>query len=191
VTPHPLNFGRDVTSFVIVYGSSVSLAENMWRTEVRKLHDQDSWQVRLGGNFPSDCVYIHILQDESLFHHNRFPIQSLLSSSFPSNITFSASQLKFINMQLITPLIAATLLASNVIAHPGHDIRAEMAERAAFMQTSKRDLSHCAAKMKARGMDKRTISRRAAVAEDARKNRSIAAGKSFLSRRKRQLTNLN
>lgn len=79
-------------------------------------------------------------------------------------------------MQLITPLIAAAILASNALAHPGHDIRAEMAERAAFMQTSKRDLSHCAAKMKARGMDKRSVARRAAVAKDARKKRTIAAG---------------
>jgi hypothetical protein len=51
-------------------------------------------------------------------------------------------------MQLITPLVAPAILASNSIAYPGHDIRAEMAERAAFIQTSKRDLSHCAAKMK-------------------------------------------
>jgi sulfur relay (sulfurtransferase) complex TusBCD TusD component (DsrE family) len=82
-------------------------------------------------------------------------------------------------MQLMTPLFAAALLASNVVAHPGHDIRAEMAERATFMQTSKRDLSHCAAKMKARGVDKRTVARRAAMAKDARKKRSIATGKSI------------
>lgn len=80
-------------------------------------------------------------------------------------------------MQLITPLIAAAVLVNNVIAHPGHDIRAEIAERAAFMQTSKHDLRHCAAKMKARGMDKRSISRRAALAKTARKKRSIATGK--------------
>ncbi|KAF8851789.1 aromatic compound dioxygenase [Acephala macrosclerotiorum] len=55
-----------------------------------------------------------------------------------------------------------------------------MAERAAFMQTSKRDLSHCAAKMKARGMDKRDIARRAAIAKDARKKRSIVADTPYL-----------
>jgi protocatechuate 3,4-dioxygenase beta subunit len=83
-------------------------------------------------------------------------------------------------MQLITSLLAASALASTALAHPGHDIRAEMAERAAFMQTSKRDLSHCAAKMKARGMDKRDIARRAAIAKDARKKRSIAADAPYL-----------
>jgi len=81
-------------------------------------------------------------------------------------------------MKLITSLIAAAFLANNVIAHPGHDIRAEMAERAAFMQTSKRDLSHCAAKLKARGMDSRSIARRASMAKAARKKRSIPASKS-------------
>jgi hypothetical protein len=53
-----------------------------------------------------------------------------------------------------------------------------MVERAAFMQTSKRDLSHCAAKMKARGMDTRSIARRASMAKTARKKRSIPASKS-------------
>jgi hypothetical protein len=78
-------------------------------------------------------------------------------------------------MQLITSLAAASILASNVLAHPGHDIRTEIAERAAFMQISKRDLSHCAAKMKARGMDRSSIARRAAIAKDARKKRNIAS----------------
>lgn len=81
-------------------------------------------------------------------------------------------------MQLITPIVAAAILACNVAAHPGHDLRAEIAERAAFMQTSKRDLTHCAAKMKARGMDKKTVARRAAIAKDARKKRNIADSKS-------------
>jgi hypothetical protein len=91
--------------------------------------------------------------------------------STPHSLQFSRLKVNF-NMQLITPLVAYS--GKNVIAHPSHDIRAETAERTAFMQTSKRDLSHCAAKMKARGMDKRSVARRAAVANDARKKRSIA-----------------
>ena len=83
-------------------------------------------------------------------------------------------------MQLITPLVAAAILASNAVAHPGHDHRAEMAERRAFLETSKRDLSHCAAKMKARGLDQQAVARRAAMAKDARKKRNIIEGvKSF------------
>lgn len=104
------------------------------------------------------------------FHYNPQPLFFLYSS--PTITIFI--------MQLITSLVAASALVSNVIAHPGQsmsEMRAEMAERAAFMATSKRDLSHCAAKMKARGMDKSSISRRSATVKDARKKRSIAPSK--------------
>ena len=80
-------------------------------------------------------------------------------------------------MQLLTPLVAAAFLASNVLAHPGHDARAEMAERAAFMQNNRRNLSQCASKMKARGMDKQMVDRRSAMATKARKQRNLPAGK--------------
>lgn len=83
-------------------------------------------------------------------------------------------------MQLITPFIAAAILASNVIAHPGQsslELRQEMAERAEFLKHSKKDLSHCAAKMKARGLEQRAVARRAAIAKTERKKRSIATSK--------------
>ncbi|KAL5315296.1 hypothetical protein ACEPPN_016163 [Leptodophora sp. 'Broadleaf-Isolate-01'] len=83
-------------------------------------------------------------------------------------------------MQLITPLIAATVLATNVYAHPGHDMQAEIAERAAFMATAPRDLSHCAEKLKMRGLDKKNVARRAAMAKDARKKRSISEDSPYL-----------
>lgn len=79
-------------------------------------------------------------------------------------------------MQLITPLIAASVIAVNVYAHPGHDMQEEIAERAAFMATARRDLSHCAEKLKMRGLDKKNVARRAAMAKDARKKRSISEG---------------
>jgi hypothetical protein len=97
----------------------------------------------------------------------------LLATKLSTYLTF---HIKFVNMYLVATLVAVAIRTSNPIAHPGHDIHAEMAQRAAFMQTSKRDLSHCAAKMKARGMDQRTVTRRAAMAKRARKKRSIATG---------------
>jgi hypothetical protein len=84
-------------------------------------------------------------------------------------------------MQFIASLIAAAALASNVVAHPGHDIQEEIAERAAYMQFAKKDLSHCSAKLKARGMDKSNVARRAALARNARKKRSIQEGQSSRS----------
>ncbi|RDL39686.1 uncharacterized protein BP5553_04026 [Venustampulla echinocandica] len=81
------------------------------------------------------------------------------------------------------PLLVTSLFAGNALAHPGHDVQAEIAERAAFMQTSKRDLSHCAAKMKARGIEKRSISRRAASAEMLRMKRNIASNAPYYKAR--------
>ncbi|KAI9051296.1 hypothetical protein LZ554_005397 [Drepanopeziza brunnea f. sp. 'monogermtubi'] len=91
-------------------------------------------------------------------------------------------------MQFIASLIAAAALTSNVVAHPGHDIQEEIAERAAFMQFAKKDLSHCAAKLKARGMDKSNVARRAALARNARKKRSIQEDAPYM--RARDLTSV-
>jgi hypothetical protein len=85
-------------------------------------------------------------------------------------------------MKLLTPVLASAILATSVAAHPGHDMHAEMAERAAFTKYSKRDLSHCAAKLKARGLEQRAIARRAATAMQARQMRNIPAGSSFTSK---------
>jgi len=101
---------------------------------------------------------------------------TLLPFLFPGHILSSNSLI----MQLITSLVAAAILASNVIAHPGQsafELRQEIAERAEFMKHSKKDLSHCAAKMKARGLEQRAIARRTAIAKDARRKRSITASK--------------
>lgn len=70
--------------------------------------------------------------------------------------------------------VASAFVASGVLAHPGHDTRHEIAERAAFMKNSKRDLSHCAEKMKARGVEARNIQRRAAIAKSTREKRGIS-----------------
>jgi hypothetical protein len=115
------------------------------------------------------------------------PSSSTLSShpfscltSFYFHNQHSHSHQQPFTMQLITSILATSaLLSSNVFAHPGQsalEMRAEMAERAAFMQHSKKDLSHCAAKMKARGLEARSLTRREAVAKNARKKRDIAPG---------------
>lgn len=87
---------------------------------------------------------------------------------------------------LLISILAASTLLGNIAAHPGQsavEMRAEMAERAAFMQYSKKDLSHCAAKMKARGLEARSLARREAVAKNARKKRDIAADAPYFKAR--------
>lgn len=57
--------------------------------------------------------------------------------------------------------VAAILGASVVAAHAGHDVAKEQAVRRAFLEHHKKDLSHCSAKIKERGLEARNIKRRA------------------------------
>jgi hypothetical protein len=61
------------------------------------------------------------------------------------------------------------VLSGLATAHPGHDLTQEIAERRDFLSSVKRaDLSHCADKLAARGVDKRNVARRQAYIEKAR-----------------------
>ena len=80
-----------------------------------------------------------------------------------------------------TLVVASAFVASGVLAHPGHDTRHEIEERAAFMKNSKRDLSHCAAKMKARGIEARAVQRRAAIAKSTREKRGLSTSEYRIS----------
>lgn len=80
-----------------------------------------------------------------------------------------------------TLVVASAFVASSVLAHPGHDTRHEIDERAAFMKNSKRDLSHCAAKMKARGLEARAIQRRAAIVKGTREKRGLSTSEYRIS----------
>ncbi|KAI0411656.1 Intradiol ring-cleavage dioxygenase [Xylaria grammica] len=66
------------------------------------------------------------------------------------------------------------LFSASAVAHPGHDLTQEIAERRDFLGSVKRtDLSHCASKLKARGVDKRNVARRNAAVEKARAKRGL------------------
>ncbi|KAH7116356.1 Intradiol ring-cleavage dioxygenase [Dactylonectria macrodidyma] len=66
------------------------------------------------------------------------------------------------------------LLGRVAIAHPGHNIAEEAAERRDFLQSVKRtSLTHCADQLKARGIEARNIARRSAQVEKARKKRGL------------------
>lgn len=68
-----------------------------------------------------------------------------------------------------TVVSGMALLTGAAIAHPGHDIAHETQERRDFLSSVKRtDLSHCAAKLQARGVDKRNVARRVAQLNKAR-----------------------
>ncbi|KFA70071.1 hypothetical protein S40285_03316 [Stachybotrys chlorohalonatus IBT 40285] len=64
------------------------------------------------------------------------------------------------------------ILAGLALAHPGHDVAQEAAERRAYINSVRQvSLAHCADKLKARGVEARNIARRAAIVEAARLKR--------------------
>ncbi|KAG4421828.1 hypothetical protein IFR04_005078 [Cadophora malorum] len=77
------------------------------------------------------------------------------------------------------PSIAVALISTLALvqAHPGHDIKQEIEERAKALGNNPRDISHCAAKLKARGHEARTISRRSALLKAEREKRGLATAR--------------
>ena len=72
----------------------------------------------------------------------------------------------------IKTLITAALL-HEAIAHPGHDLTQELAERNAFYKNSKRDLTHCNHLLRKRGTEDKQRKRRQAAIEKARAERGL------------------
>ncbi|OBT66049.1 hypothetical protein VE03_03267 [Pseudogymnoascus sp. 23342-1-I1] len=68
----------------------------------------------------------------------------------------------------------AAILATQVVAHPGHDISQEIAERNAFLKNSaRRDLSQCAGSLRKRGIEDASIKRREDAIAKARAERGL------------------
>lgn len=78
-----------------------------------------------------------------------------------------------ITMRFINTILPA-LLAGSAAAHPGHSVTEELQERRDyFAKAQVRDLSHCADKLQARGIEARNIARREQAAEAARAKRGL------------------
>ncbi|CAN8106025.1 unnamed protein product [Discula destructiva] len=76
-------------------------------------------------------------------------------------------------MRFTTALVSA-VLAGSAMAHPGHDHSAEVQQRRDFKAQSKvRDLSHCSAKLKSRGIEARNVARRQRALENAQASRGL------------------
>ncbi|KAB8069418.1 Intradiol ring-cleavage dioxygenase [Aspergillus leporis] len=90
-------------------------------------------------------------------------------------------------VQLASTLVAGLAgLASMVSAHPGHDIKAEVAERAAFLKNAPlraRSLDQCATKLRARGQEKRNIARREQAVKNLRRVKGLQSRAPFLKAR--------
>ena len=78
-------------------------------------------------------------------------------------------------MRLSSKLFGVVLLLADAIAaHPGHDIAHEAAERRQFLNSVQRSsISHCADKLKARGVQARNIARRSAQISQVRQQHGL------------------
>lgn len=64
-------------------------------------------------------------------------------------------------------------MAALVASHPGHDHSKELNARLEFLANNKNDLSHCAEKMRARGLDAANSRRRSELAGQLMKKRGL------------------
>jgi hypothetical protein len=70
-------------------------------------------------------------------------------------------------------LLVGAIVATLATAHPGDDVSKEIAERREFLLNNPNDLSHCAEKMRARGVHSRNIERRSKIAEGLLQERGL------------------
>ncbi|EFX04512.1 intradiol ring-cleavage dioxygenase [Grosmannia clavigera kw1407] len=71
-------------------------------------------------------------------------------------------------------IITGLALGGAAVAHPGHNVQQEAAERRDYLQSVKRtSLGHCAAKLKARNLQVENVRRRVARVEKMRQKRGI------------------
>jgi hypothetical protein len=76
-------------------------------------------------------------------------------------------------MKFLSVGVAVLLLPVFILAHPGHDIKQEASVRAKLLEDNKRDISHCATKLTARGFDQQTIERRVEILRTEREKRGL------------------
>jgi len=84
----------------------------------------------------------------------------------------------------LAAIAAFTLLGSITQAHPGDDHHDELARRAEWLsQVGRRDLSHCAEKLKARGIHAKSHRTRSQIAHELRVKRGLSITAPFLRAR--------
>ncbi|TVY37505.1 hypothetical protein LOCC1_G007281 [Lachnellula occidentalis] len=89
----------------------------------------------------------------------------------------------------VKALFTAALL-SETIAHPGHDLTAEIAQRNAALKNTKRDLTHCNDAVTKRDMQSKQQKRRQAAIETARAKRGLPQKRHLHTLKTRNLTSV-
>lgn len=73
-------------------------------------------------------------------------------------------------------VIASALAATMATAHHNHDIKREQAMRRSLLEHTKKDLSHCAAKIRRNGLEARNVKRRADQAAALMEKKGLMKG---------------
>lgn len=107
-----------------------------------------------------------------------FDIGNSPTTSISPSITYETHPLfnaiLYLTMRFSSIAISAALMCL-VQAHPGHDLSDEILERRNFVNSVRRnDLSHCADKLRARGVEDRGIARRSAAIKQARSFKGLS-----------------
>ena len=85
-------------------------------------------------------------------------------------------------MAPISSLLALGLLTIGSLAHPGHNVQEEAAERAEFASLKPRSVKSCASSLKRRGHLEKSLARRQTFAKHARAKRSLSNDKPLVRR---------
>ncbi|KAK9777117.1 putative Intradiol ring-cleavage dioxygenases domain-containing protein [Seiridium cardinale] len=78
-------------------------------------------------------------------------------------------------------LLFLSILPSVALVHAGHDLDKEIAKRQDFLLTTRRNLAHCASKIKARGLEDRAVARRVATVKALQEKRNIVSRRDLAS----------
>lgn len=79
-------------------------------------------------------------------------------------------------------VLSLAIAVGTATAHKGHDIEREIAAREAWLQHSVRSVDHCADKLKARGLEARSVERRARAAAHLAEKRGLKGMCVFMHR---------
>lgn len=80
-----------------------------------------------------------------------------------------------VNIKSLGAVALSLLAATEVVAHPGHDHKAEALERRDNLaKMNRRSLDHCSEKLKARGVEARNAARRQATHDQLSKRAALA-----------------
>ncbi|KAL5358327.1 Intradiol ring-cleavage dioxygenase [Aspergillus floccosus] len=90
-------------------------------------------------------------------------------------------------VQFASALIIGLFSPSSIVwAHPGHDVEAEAAKRAAFLSSlpvESRSLTACSPKLKARGIENINVVRRGSTVQQLRRDMGLDTGSRYLKAR--------